>query len=171
MIEKAKAPALALLLILLLIAAFTLIPLPGGDDWEVFREAGRRVLSGEPLYGQPIYEGFYYYNAPWLAVLIAPLSLLPSQLGRSILSVLTLVAATLVVKHWDVSLIKPVVALLSPPMLYILLHGQVDAIVLAGVLLPSAFWSLVAFTKPQVSLGLILGARPPCCSARGSPGK
>jgi len=51
-----------------------------------------------------------------------------------------------------------VLAVLSPPTVYILLHGQVDAIVLAGVLLPTAWWGLVAFTKPQVGLGLILGA-------------
>lgn len=59
MIEKAKAPAQAILLILTLIIAFALVPLPCGDDWEVFCEAGPRVLSGEPLYGQPIYEGSF----------------------------------------------------------------------------------------------------------------
>ena len=157
MSERLKKTAIGILLGLALIAAFSLSPLPGGDDWEVFYHAGRRVLSGDPLYGEPIYHGFYYYNAPWLAVLIAPITILPSRLGRGMLSALTLILTILVVRRWDEGLLKPVLALLSPPMFYILLHGQVDAIVLAGVMLPSLYWGLVALSKPQVAIGLIFG--------------
>ena len=159
MSERLKNTAVGIALGLALIAAFSLSPLPIGDDWEVFFEAGRRVLTGGSLYGEPIFKEFYYYNAPWLAVLIAPFTLLPSRLGWSILSALTLILTILVVRRWEKGLLKPVLALVSPPMFYILLHGQVDAIVLAGVMLPNLYWGLVALAKPQVTFGLIFGGK------------
>lgn len=141
---------------LILVAAFSVAPIPGRDDWRVFYSAGHRILSGEPLYGEPMYVGYYYFNAPWLAILMAPVSLLPYRLGLGVLSTSTLALTVLVVRRWESGLIKPVIALLSPPIFYILIHGQVDAIVLAGILLPSTCWGLVALAKPQVASGLLL---------------
>ena len=143
----------------ILIVAFTVVPLPGGDDWEVFNQAARNVLRGSPIYGVPVYQGFYYYNAPWLAVLITPLTLLPSRFGWGILSAASFTLPLLVARRWMSGLPKAVFVLTSPPMFYILLHGQVDALVLAGVLLPRAYWGLVALTKPQVGIGLLLGGQ------------
>ena len=34
----------------ILIVAFIVVPLPGGDDWEVFYQAARNVLRGSPIY-------------------------------------------------------------------------------------------------------------------------
>ena len=112
MVDKLIKPALVTVLAILLIAAFSLAPLPGGDDWEVFYHAGQRVFSGDPLYGEPVYDGFYYYNAPWLAILVAPLTLLPSRVGWAILSVSTLLLTVLVVRRWQSGLVQPVLALL-----------------------------------------------------------
>jgi hypothetical protein len=159
MVDRLKKPVLSTVLVIILTAAFALFPLPGGDDWEVFYHAGRRVFSGDPLYGEPVYDGFYYYNAPWLAVLIAPLTLLPSRVGWAILSVSALLLTVLVVRRWRSGLVQPMLALLSPPMFYILLHGQVDALALAGILLPQTYWGLVALCKPQVAFGLLFGTQ------------
>jgi hypothetical protein len=71
--------ALAGLAGIALVAAFALAPLPGGDDWRLFSAASRRVWTGEPLYGEN--ESTHYYNPPWLAVALSPLSLLPHRLG------------------------------------------------------------------------------------------
>jgi hypothetical protein len=159
MVDKLKELAWVTLLVVALIAAFALLPLPGGDDWEVFYHAGRRVFSREPLYGEPVYDGFYFYNAPWFAALLAPLTLLPSKLGWAILSVSSLLLTMLVVRRWQGSLVQSALALLSPPMTYILLHGQLDALALAGILLPQAYWGLAALNKPQVTFGLLFGPR------------
>ncbi len=45
----------------------------------------------------------------------------------------------------------------SPAALYILLHGQVEPLILAAVFLPREWWPLAALTKPQIGLGLAFG--------------
>jgi hypothetical protein len=141
----------------LLIVAFALAPLPGGDDWETFRGAAQRIIDGTPLYGTKITFS-HYYNAPWLAVLFTPLSLLPFRWGWSVLSVVSILNVFLLCKRWKMGRVKLIVILLSPPMMYMFLHGNIDAFVLGGVLLPKEFWPIVAVTKPQTTIALILGA-------------
>lgn len=53
--------------VLILLLAFALVPIPGGDDWETFYGAARRILAGSPLYGSKVTHA-YYSNLPWLAV-------------------------------------------------------------------------------------------------------
>jgi hypothetical protein len=145
------------LAIVLVVAAFAIVPIPGGDDWGVFRGAAQRILNGNPLYGTKITIG-YYFNAPWLAVLFAPLALLPSKWGWSILSVISIINIVLLCRRWNMGRVKLVMILFSPPMFYLYLHGNVDAFVLGGVLLPREFWPLVSITKPQTAIALAVGA-------------
>ena len=85
---------LAGILLVVLIIAFAFAPLPGGDDWEKFSAASRRVWTGEPLYTHG------YHNPPWLAVALSPLGLLPHRLGWAIVSVATLLVVGAVVRRW-----------------------------------------------------------------------
>ncbi|NMB88262.1 MAG: DUF2029 domain-containing protein [Chloroflexi bacterium] len=140
----------------LLVLAFALLPLPGGDDWETFYGAARRVLDGVPLYGTRITFS-YFYNMPWLAVLFAPLALLPFRWGWAFLSTASILIVFLLCKRWNLGAVKLVAILCSPPMLYTLLHGNIDALVLGAVLLPREFWLLAAMTKPQTAVALALG--------------
>src|SRR3990172_433459 len=109
MADKFRAVITLSLLGIILSVTFILTPIPVGDDWEVYYQAGRRVLTGDPLYGEPVYLGFYYYNAPWLAIMITPFTLLPPRWGWGILSALTLILTTRVVSKWEKRLVKPVV--------------------------------------------------------------
>lgn len=52
---------------------------------------------------------------------------------------------------------KLAVLLFSPPMLYIFLHGNIDALILGMVLLPREYWLVAALTKPQTAIALMLG--------------
>jgi len=45
-------------------------------------------------------------------------------------------------------------ALSSPASFSILLHGQIDPLVLTLLLLPKTWWPLAALTKPQIGLGM-----------------
>jgi hypothetical protein len=139
-----------------LVAAFALSPIPDPDDWITFFDTGQRVLHGAPLYGQATRYSVFS-NPPWLAVLLAPLSLLPMRWGWAALSALSLALALAIARRWRTGPVRLALVLLSPAMLYIVMHGQVDALVLGGVLLPSEWRLLVGLTKPQVSLGLIFG--------------
>lgn len=128
--------------------------LPGGDDWETFRGGALRIIRGEDLYGSPITFS-YFYNPPWLGVLLVPFALLPFDWGRGMLSAVSLSLLFLVGLQWKLSPLKMAFMFLSPPILYILLHGQIDALVFSAVLLPVDWWPVVAITKPQVALGLL----------------
>lgn len=139
-------------------AVFALLPMPGGDDWGMYQGAAQRIASGASLYGSPVtHDHDYYSNPPWLAALFIPLSYLPLRWGWGVLAALTLLAATGLISRYAPGKLKLVLFLLSPPVIYALIHGQVDVLVLAGALLPAHWWPLVAITKPQVALGLALG--------------
>ncbi len=166
--ERKRAFLVGTLVLAILVLLFAWVPLPGGDDWAVFYVAARRVLMGFPLYGEPIvrlsHYDYYYYNPPWLAMSLMPLALLPFRWGRAVLSASTLLLAALLLRRWEKSPYGPpkmILVLLSPPMIYLLRNGQVDALVLGGVFLPVEFWPLVALTKPQVAFGLALGVPRP----------
>ncbi len=141
------------------VVAFWVAPLPGGDDWEFFQTVARGLFkSTDSLYGEKVTHG-YYSNPPWLVVGLIPLSVLPFKLGWAVLSVITLGAALIILRRWQPlpGLVKPALVLLSPAMIYTLLHGQIDMLVISGILLPEVFWPLVALTKPQVAIGLAMG--------------
>jgi hypothetical protein len=137
-------------------AAFALLPMPGGDDWETFHGAGQRILHGEPLYGSLVTHA-YYSNPPWVAALLAPISLLPVRWGWGLLAGGTLLVSVFLVAKYAPGKLKFIFFLLSPPVIYTLLHGQIDVLILAGVLLPREWWPLAAVSKPQVAVGLALG--------------
>ena len=140
----------------LLIAAFALSPVPAGDDWGIYYGSAQRILAGIPLYGQKVTFG-YYYNPPWVAVLLIPLAFLPSHFGWSVLAAASLIGIVGLCRRWQMGMVRPALVLLSPPMMYTLLHGQIDALVISAMLLPREWWPLVSLTKPQVALSLALG--------------
>ncbi len=147
-----------LLFLLVLMSAFALSPLVGGDDWETFQGASLRILSGSPLYGEKVTHA-YYSNPPWVALLLIPFALLPHRLGWVLISALNLFIVTILSRRWSMGVGKLVLTLFSPATFYLLLHGEIDAIVLGGVLLPQEAWILVGLTKPQVAIGLVFGIK------------
>ncbi len=155
--ERTKQLLVLSLVFIILVTAFSLVPLPGGEDWEVFRGAAGRVTSGTPLYG--VRDPTLYSNPPWVAVFLIPLSLLPLQLGYAVVIVSTFFLSLLVLQRWqeNVGPIKPILLLLSPPMFYLVLHGQIDVLIISSILLPAEYWALFALAKPQTGIGLILG--------------
>lgn len=148
--------AIGLVLAVLLTIAFAMVPMAGGDDWVTFRGAGLRILSGAPLYGQKVAVS-YYSNPPWVAVLLLPLAVLPERWGWAALNSLNLIALIFLARRWTSGLVKPVLVLASPATFYILLHGQIEPLVLLALFLPGEWWALAALTKPQAALGLLFG--------------
>jgi hypothetical protein len=89
--------------------------------------------------------------------------LIPLKLGWALLCAATLAVAVLVLRRFlpNPGWIRVLAVLGSPPMFYILVHGQIDVILIGAVLLPAWLWPLAAITKPQVTIGLILGVPRP----------
>jgi hypothetical protein len=150
--------AIILMMICILITIFALAPIPGGDDWETFQGASQRILKGLPLYGEKVTHA-YYSNPPWVALFLIPLSIMPFRWGWASLIVLSAILLLILCRRWRFGMIKIILTLLSPAVFYLFLHGEIDALVLGGLLLPREAWYLVAVTKPQVAIGLLLGVR------------
>ena len=154
--QEWKTVILLILICLILLTGIYFSPILTGDDWETFHGAARRILAGEPLYGEKVTFA-YYSNPPWLALTLLPLSLLPLRWGWAALCVLSMLAVLVVSRRWNLSLLKTALALASPSMTYILLHGQIDSLIIAGIWFSYEWWPLFAFGKPQVAIGLLFG--------------
>ncbi|WP_152965564.1 hypothetical protein [Thermanaerothrix daxensis] len=158
-LTKAQATLLVMLATLVLTVLFASIPLPGGDDWEVFRAAVQRTIHRQTIYGVKLgtLQTNYYYP-PWVLVLLLIPGLLPFNWGLALTRALSLILAVVIAWRFRTSLIKQILALLSPPMLYIMLHGQVDVLILAiMIFLPPSWWLIGSITKPQVTLAFLFG--------------
>jgi len=68
-----------------------------------------------------------------------------------------MLAVLFIAIKWEISVLKTALALASPAMTYIILHEQIDLIILAGICLSYEFYPLLALGKPQVALGLLFG--------------
>lgn len=151
-----SGPLFWVLLFILLTLVFALIPMAGGDDWETFRGAAQRLFSHAPLYGQKVTVS-YYSNPPWVAALLSPLALLPAKWGWAALNSLNLIVLLFLTRRWNQGLVKPILVLTSPASFYILLHGEIEPLILALIFLPRTWWPLAAISKPQIGLGLAFG--------------
>ncbi len=148
--------AMWVVLALLVTLGFALIPMAGGDDWETFHGAAQRILAGAPLYGERVTNS-YYSNPPWVAALLLPLAVFPVKWGWAALSSLNLIALLFLTRRWNHGLVKPLLVLTSPAAFYILLHGQIEPLILALLFLPKTWWPLAALSKPQIGLGMLFG--------------
>jgi len=159
--------AIILVLAAVMIVGFAQVRIPGGgDDWQAFSDAARRMvgLDPGPMYNPALLAGHYYiFNPPWIVIVLLPILLLPHQWGWAVACTGMLFLGILLLRRWKPSPgpIRVVALLLSPPMLYTLLHGQVDVFVLAGMLLPVEWWWLAALAKPQDAIGIIFGVPIP----------
>lgn len=140
-------------LFLIVAALFYFSPLDKGD-WLTFYDAGIRVLHSENLYTTKT-SFAWYSNPPWLAMLLSPLAAMGLRLGWSVLSALSIFSVVSVVRKFGLDKSYLFLLFLSPPFIYTVLRGQVDALLSFGLLLPGEWWSIVALTKPQTFGGLL----------------
>ena len=101
-------------------------------DFDAYWQAGERVRSGAPLYFTPPdpLDGAIYRYAPWFAWVWAPLTFLPETLVKGLWAVLLALsggyALHRVYRH-------PVMFLLGPAMLAAVYYGNVQALMVAGL--------------------------------------
>lgn len=148
-----------------MVGLFVMAPAPGdvylGDDWAVFRNASLAAVNGGELYGVDFGPvggvGMYYYNPPWFAVALVPLTLVAERLGWALLSTSTLGAIAALLWRWadNLSVIRLLLAILSPITLQTLIHGQPDVLLLASVFVPGWLWPVTMTIKPQTTIALL----------------
>jgi hypothetical protein len=89
-----------------------------------------------------------YFNPPWLAWLLSPLGLLTAVDSHVLWIVIILLLTVRCVYALGGGLFGAVLTVTSPGFLFTLVHGQIDVLVLLGLLTGS--WLLILI-KPQVA--------------------
>jgi hypothetical protein len=113
----------------MILAGATSTPL---GDFDAYWQAGERIRAGELLYFTPTdpLDGTIYRYAPWFAWLWAPLTFLPETLVKAAWAV-GLAGAGIYALHRVYR--HPVVFLLGPAMLASVYYGNVQALMVAGL--------------------------------------
>lgn len=122
--------------LLLLLFVFTFLPVTY-DDWVRF------LRPAALAWHSPYVPGVY--NPPWLFLLLHPLALLPERVGAGALMTLSLaIVAAYTGTPWKTLLVG-----LSAPMVSLFTVGQVDALMLLGLMAPAVVGMPILMTKPQ----------------------
>lgn len=129
--------------------------LPSGIDWrETYRPATRAVFSGRNPYDADIAPNAPFFAAPWAAVILLPLALLPLELGRAGLFVVSLVAFGVTAQRLGASRVGMAAFLLSPPVIHNLINANVEWIPLLGFVLPPQIGLFFIAVKPQTGFAV-----------------
>lgn len=130
-----------------ILIVFSAPVVPSGIDWvTILRPATLSFLHFENPYN---IDGVF--NPPWLFVFLAPLALLPPDIGGVILLWLNLITWTVIaMKLGDGSLVKLIAILTFPIVINGLLARNVDFLVMWGLLLPAETAVFFLAIKPQV---------------------
>lgn len=128
-IALALLAAIGALWAAMILLGWTSTPL---GDFDAYWQAGERVRSGAPLYFTPAdpLDGTIYRYAPWFTWVWAPLTYLPEQLVKAAWAVLLALSGIYSLHRvWR----HPVIFLLGPAMLAAVYYGNVQALMVAGL--------------------------------------
>lgn len=135
----------------LLLFTYVLWQLPYFGDWEVvYYSTGRSVADPYAVPG--------FFNAPWLAWIIAPFTLLPQHLSGTLWMTLSTVIGLWCIHRLGGGIPAAMLCLLSPAYIRFITSGQVDAVPLLGFVLLLTVQELswaglgiaLVLVKPQV---------------------
>jgi len=122
--------------------------LPRGIDWYMtFRPATLAFLSGKTPY-ENLEAPFP--GAPWALLPLIPMALLPENMGRGFLFVVSLAAFAYTAFRLGGKPLALGVFLASPPVLHCLLNSNLDWMPLLGFILPPPVGLFFLAVKPQV---------------------
>jgi hypothetical protein len=133
-----------ILLIACLVVALYYFPVTYGDWWAYFRPAALSLANPYQVRG--------VLNPPWTFVLLHPLAVLPGRWGGVGIAFLSIVAVALLLR----SPAKLVAVSASAPFIFVMVLGQLDALVLYGLMLPSSLGPLLILAKPQGAVLTVL---------------
>ncbi len=87
-----------------------------------------------------------FINPPWVAFFLAPLSLIPHELGRILISLLNIFVTSMVVLKYGGDKSALLITLTSYPFLFLLSTGSIEWMPMLGLLLN---WPILILAKPQ----------------------
>ena len=126
--------------------------MPGAVDWDAtFLPAILTILQAGNPYSVP---GFY--NPPWALLPLIPFALLPYDLGRIALLLISLCAFAFTLYRLGAKPIPLALILLTPFALDSLFWGNLEWITLLGLTLNPIYGLILLAIKPQMTIGVIL---------------
>jgi hypothetical protein len=117
-------------------------------DWRLtFYPATRLLLSG-----QNPYLVTTLHNPAWALIPLIPMALFGEKMGGAILFFVSVSVYALVARRFG----KFWLFLLSPIVIYALVFGNIDWLVLLGLLFPPSIGMFFVVMKPQMGIGIVL---------------
>jgi hypothetical protein len=126
--------------------------LPKAIDWHyVFRPAALELLHGRTPYN---IDGFF--NPPWTAILLMPFAVLPENIGRAVMAIVSLAVYAYIAIELGAKKISTIFVLLSPPVLLGIQNGNIDWLVALGFILPPWLGLFFLMIKPQIGMAVFV---------------
>ena len=151
-LEKARNYGLAAIVFLIIVVlVYQIKPLYAYDFRTYFYPASRLFIVGQNPYAV---DGFY--NPPWLLIAMIPFALLPEQWAQAVFLSTAMCTFLLVCAKLRLGRLSTLAFLLSFPTIYSLLYGNLEWLVLLGLLLPPQIGVFLVLIKPHVGLGIFL---------------
>ncbi len=131
--------------------SFALAPfVPSAIDWSTaFRPATLELLAGRNPY-----ENHLMIHAPWGMIPLIPLALLPESVGRVMLIFCGLASYAYVAYKLGAKPIATTFLLISPPVLHVLLNGNLDWLAALGFITPPQIGLFFISIKPQMGVAV-----------------
>jgi hypothetical protein len=151
---------LLILAALALIVAAMAVFLPPGVDWQYsFRPAVFDLLAGRSPYHldrgiQGSWDQYSFFNAPWALLPLIPIALLPVQVGRALLVIVTILSFTYVARRLGAKPLAIGLLLVSPPVMHGVLTGNIDWLAVLGFIMPPQIGLFFIAIKPQVGIAV-----------------
>lgn len=149
---KGRYPKLFLILLLLCLLIVILNSfLPPAVDWiNIYRPAALALINGKSPYSVDRFS-----NAPWILLPILPLLLLPESLGRAVLALSAIISLIFIGIKFGAKPLSLLFFLVSPPIISLMLDGNIDWIVAIGFVLPPQLGLFFLAIKPQIGIAVI----------------
>jgi len=117
-------------------------------DWSVYLTAAHQLIQGNNPYQLP--GQYQFYNPPWMLLLYLPFLAIPYPFNLALFISIALAVYLYVYTRYNDNLLSAGLFLISAPVFVGLFMGQLDWVVLLGLLLPPQYGLFLILAKPQI---------------------
>lgn len=136
--------------VILFILAYKVLPL--GEDWnDAFRPAAQELIRGRNPYAVS-----KFFMPPWILILLLPFALLPAKAGYVLLVFSSVTCFLYIAKRSKAPLWLMVLFIFTPPVIFDLWAGNINAFAMLGFLLPPQLGLFLVTLKPQIGIGICI---------------
>ncbi len=147
---KRKLLTISILVILFLATAYLTAGLPTADFYLNFYPAARSILAGHSPYES------ITNSPPWGILPILPFALLPPVPAHGLYFAACLFVLVYIAWRLQASPLTIVAFILSPTAIGSVIVGNLDPMIISGILFPPILGLLILLTKPQIGAGVAL---------------